>query len=129
MQPPPVTAPAPPVPLGEELLLLGHQKLSIGDHSGAAADFHRYLQRYAGNKYTLALGLFCDAANVQRQVANAAGARELLLVPMTSRGQSCYGVYWGIFDTLRDARANLASIPMGLRAPGQTALPISRLLR
>ncbi len=118
---PPAAAPA-PVPLGR-----ARELLSAGSYSQAADAFRADLPVYAPNKFTIPVGVYCDASNLAQQVRRA-DAQELVLVRLMRRGQACYGLYWGLFGSGPEAQAALAKLPPALRAPGQAPISVSRVL-
>jgi septal ring-binding cell division protein DamX len=77
--------------------------------------------------FTIPVGVYCDTSNLA-QLVRSADARELLLVRLLLRGQTCYGLYWGLFASRSEAQAAMANLPTTLRAPGQAPTSVSRLL-
>jgi len=118
---PPAAAPA-TGPLGR-----AKELLSAGSYSQAADAFGADLPTYAPNKFTIPVGVYCDASNLAQQVRSA-DAQELVLVRFMLRGQVCYGLYWGLFESGPEAQAALALLPPALRAPGQAPISVSRVL-
>jgi len=123
------TAPAPP-PAPESAFDRGRALLRSGDFEGAASFFMDHLRREGGNRFTVAIGLFCDRDNVAAHVINSGYAPELLLLSVPRRGQSCFGVYWGLFDSRQEAQRAIDSLPAAIRSPsGHVVLAASRLIR
>jgi hypothetical protein len=91
--------------------------------------FGSYLRENARDRHTLAIGLFCDAANLPGIVGAAADDPSLFVLSVSRQGQTCYGVYWGLYRTARDARDGMGLVPAALRLPGPVAVPLSRILR
>lgn len=118
---PPATAPA-TRPLGR-----AKELLSAGSYSQAADAFRADLPIHAPNKFTIPVGVYCDASNLAKQVRSA-DAQELVLVRLMRRGQVCYSLYWGLFGSGPEAQAALALLPPALRAPGQAPISVSRVL-
>lgn len=127
--------PAPPVAPGVSppspvpARAAGAELLGSGDYERAGEVFRDALRVEGLNKFTLPVGLYCEVANVRQQVRNAGDSEQLFILPLTRGGRPCFGVYWGVFDSRRDAQQAIATLPDALRAPGQAPIPISRLLR
>jgi opacity protein-like surface antigen len=119
--PPPAAAPA-PASLGK-----ARELLSAGSYPQAADAFRADLPIHAPNMFTIPVGVYCDASNLA-QLVRSADARELVLVRLMLRGQTCYGLYWGLFASGSEAQAALAKIPPSLRATGQAPISVSRVL-
>lgn len=126
--PPPT---APPAPSGRSLpegFAQGTQLLRSGRYPDASTAFLASLRAHAG-AFTVAVGLFCEEANVS-QVVRGAGDAEPLFVVASFRGtRTCYAVYWGVFASQREAQRELGTLPGALRARGQAPIAVSRLLR
>jgi hypothetical protein len=84
----------------------------------------QYAQTANGN-YTVQFELVCQTSSLAKAV-NAGGAN-VWFVPTSYRGQSCYRVFWGHFDSRDSAVAALGRIPPALRAstPVVVAVPKS----
>jgi len=104
------------------------QLLASGDLTGAARGFVSEL-RSSGNKFTIAVGLYCNEDNVNRIVQSASGSNQLYLVPTTLDGRRCYRVLWGLFDSRAAANQAKSSLPNGIRAGDTAAVPLTGLLR
>lgn len=139
---PPTTKPSPPpstsrpprptgstTPTGGTALASGHDQLEKGNYPQAAATFLGHLRKVGTDKFTIAVGVFCDTGNVSRVVRNSGGSDKLLLLAFNDKGRSCYRVFWGIFNSRAEAQRALGSIPNGVRARDSAAVPIARLLR
>jgi septal ring-binding cell division protein DamX len=94
----------------------------------AAANLQR-LRSTASNKFTIAVGVYCDRDNVARAYQNSGSSDELIILPYTYQGRSCYRVFWGVFDTQAIAERSYSSVPSAIRAPDSIPVPISRLIR
>jgi hypothetical protein len=103
--------------------------LNSGDYVRASEAYRDHLRIQASFKYTIAVGLFCDATNVAQLVRDAGGAEELIVLSMPRRGQGCYGMYWGLYDTRSAAEQAMGTVPAALRTGGQAALPVSQIMR
>ena len=101
--------------------------MSAGSYAQAADAFRADLPVYAPNKFTIPVGVYCDASNLAQQVRSA-DAQKLVLVRLMLRGQVCYGLYWGLFGSGPEAQAALAQLPPALRAPGQAPISVSQVL-
>lgn len=102
--------------------------LRSGNLPAAARAFQSEL-RPSANKITIAVGLYCNEANVGRIVDSAKSSSELYLLPADLEGRSCYRVIWGLFDTRQAAESAKGSLPEQLRAGDAAAVAISRILR
>lgn len=107
----------------------GRQLLEGGDISGAANAFLRELESSGRNKFTVAVGLYCNEENVGRVVQNARGAEQLYVLPTTMQGRQCFRVVWGTFDTRQAAEQGMGSVPNGIRAGDAAAVPVASVLR
>jgi hypothetical protein len=94
----------------------------------AAANLQR-LRSTASNKFTIAVGVYCDPGNVARAYQNSGSSEQLIILPYNYQGRSCYRVFWGIFDTQALAERNYSSVPSAIRAPDSIPFPVSRLIR
>lgn len=95
-----------------------------------AANIHmQHLRATGTNKFTIAVGVYCDASNAGRAYKNSGNSEQLLVLPYTYRGRSCYRVFWGLFDSEETARRNVASLPTVLRSPDSVPVPVSDLIR
>jgi hypothetical protein len=126
----PVTAPQ-PMPRVQPGDPLGRARglLNSGDYAGASDAFRSHLRTRASFKYTIAVGLFCDATNLAQAVGNAGGAAELMVLSLPRRGPGCYGMYWGLYDSRAAADQALGTVPATLRAAGPATLAVSQILR
>jgi hypothetical protein len=126
------TSPRPPTTrppsTGGQPLAQGRQQLKSGNYPQAAATFLGHLRRVGTDKFTIAVGVFCDTSNVTKVVKNSGGSEELLLLAFQDRGRSCYRVFWGIFDSRAEAQRALGSVPAGVRARDSAPVPIGRLI-
>jgi len=77
----------------------------------------------------VAVGLFCEEANVAQLVRGAGDAEALFVVASLRGGRTCYAVYWSVFASQGEAQRALGSIPSALRARGQAPVAVARLLR
>jgi len=77
--------------------------------------------------FTVSVGVYCDASNLG-QLIRSADARELVLVRLMLKGQSCYGLYWGLFTSAAEAQAAMPRMPPTLRAAGQAPTSVSKIL-
>ena len=81
------------------------------EHYDAMA--RQYAQNASGN-FTIQFELVCQPASVAKAIA--AGGSSVWFVPTTYRGQSCYRVFWGHYDTREAAMQSVAGIPQPLRS-------------
>ena len=90
---------------------------SKGKYEDMARDFAK---NPVGN-YTVQFELVCQTSSLQKALAG--GGSNVWFVPTTYRGQSCYRVFWGHFDTREAAVAAMGKIPEALR--GSTPVVVS----
>jgi hypothetical protein len=121
-KPPP---PTPPKPTGGD----GRSLLASGNLPAAARAFESELSSTAADKFTLALGLYCNEENVERLVSNAQGSRDIYVLPTTSQGRACYRVTWGLYGSREAAEAARGSLPGTLRSGDVAPVPLSRFVR
>jgi hypothetical protein len=126
--PPPSTRPS-PAPAPSSSGGGGRQLLAGGDISGAATAFLNELETSSRNKFTVAVGLYCNEENVGRVVQNARGSEQLYVLPTTVQGKRCFRIVWGTFDTRQAAEQSMGSVPNGIRAGDAAAVPIASVLR
>lgn len=107
----------------------GRQLLAGGDIPGAASAFLRELRSSGRNKFTVAVGLYCDEDNVGRVVSNARGSEQLYVLPTTIQGRECFRIVWGTFDTRQAAEQGMGTVPSGIRAGDAAAVPVASVLR
>ena len=127
---PPVRAPtpvSPSRPTGRPMAQ-GAQQLRSGNYPQASAIFLRHLRSVGADRFTIAVGVFCDTSNVGRVVNNSGGAQELIVLAFDNQGRSCYRVFWGIFDTRLEAERAVGTVPAGVLARDSAPVPIDRLL-
>jgi hypothetical protein len=128
---PPLPAPARPAvapPPAPSPIAQGHAFLRGGDYAQAADAFRDHLRRAGAGKFTIPVGLFCDTSNIAPLVQGSGDPEPLFLLSAPRGGRSCYGLYWGLFDSRAEAQHALAAIPAALRAAGQAPIAVSRLL-
>ncbi len=107
----------------------GHRLLAGGDIPGAASAFLRELRSSGQNKFTVAVGLYCNEDNVGRVVSNARGSEQLYVLPTTIQGRQCFRIVWGTFDTRQAAEQSMGSLPNDIRAGDAAAVPVASVLR
>ncbi len=125
--PPP--QPPPPTRAGSPSSGNARQQLAAGNLNGAARSFLAQLRASSANKFTIAVGLYCDEDNAGRIVTSASGSEQIFILPTTVQGRSCYRIMWGLFDTRQAATSSMGSLPNGIRAGDAAAVPLTRLLR
>ena len=123
MAPPSVAFPFP------EALTRGRDRLRDGQYSEASRAFREDLRPRAADRFTLAVGLYCETASVERLVQGPGSTEALFVLPSRRSGRACYAVCWGLFGSVEEALQALDSLPVALRTPGQTPIAVSRLLR
>ncbi len=127
--PGPPTRPSPTAPPSSGSDGGGRQLLVDGDISGAANAFLSELRNSSRNKFTVAVGLYCDEDNVGRVVQNARGSEQIYVLPTTVQGRQCFRVVWGTYDTRQAAEQGMGSVPNGIRAGDAAAVPVASVLR
>lgn len=128
---PPERLPVPRPPERPTSTALAEARSLLGEarFPEAADAFLRHVRQHSLNKFTIAIGLFCEVSNVTRQLERSSGAPELFLLPVRAQSRQCYNVLWGEYDTQAEAERALTTVPGAIRAPDQTAIAISRLAR
>jgi hypothetical protein len=106
----------------------GRELVAAGDLIGAADAFHEALRGGEAGRHTLRVGVFCDIANLERQVRASGSAPELFVLRRSVGGRPCLALYWGLFPTRAAARAAAGAIPQPLRAAGQSPVLVSQVL-
>jgi len=107
----------------------GRDLLQSGNLAAAARAFHREISSQSGDKFTLALGLYCNEENAGRLVAGASGSSDIYILPTSVEGRSCYRVIWGLYDSREAAERSIPSLPNGVRAGDVAPVAVSRFLR
>ncbi|TDI47870.1 MAG: hypothetical protein E2P02_02345 [Acidobacteria bacterium] len=130
-RPPPARTPAPsrpaPAPRPSSSFDRGGELMRSGDYADAAIAFIEHLRAEARDQFTVAIGLFCDRRNLDAQVVDSRNAPQLFLLHVPRQGLTCYGLYWGLYDSRQEAEA---AIRLGAtRSMEQVVLPVSRLIR
>ncbi len=120
-------APPPPPPLSD--YERGQTSMQQGDFELAAVAFMVHLRQEGSGMFTVAVGLFCDRNNVAAHVVNSGYAPEFFILSVPRGGQTCFGAYFGLYDSREQAQAALEALPPAIRAPGQVVLPVSRIVR
>ncbi len=126
---PPPTPPA--APSGRHLpedFAQGTQLLRSGRYTDASNAFQASLRARTG-AFALAVGLFCEEANVAQLVKSSGDSEPLFVIASPRGSRTCYALYWGVFASQVDAQRALGTMPSALRARGQAPVAVSRLLR
>jgi len=127
-RPTPTSASSRPSTSPGQPLAQGQQQLKSGNYPQAAATFLGQLRNVGTDKFTIAVGVFCDTSNLSRVVQNSGGSKQLLVLSFDNKGRSCYRVFWGIFDSRAEAQRAIASVPASVRARDSAPVPIARLI-
>ena len=101
---------SPPAPLPDEPIHL----IGQGDYKAAAAAFHRQL-RSSADRYTVKLEVDCSEKSVLTAFQQAGFNPRMFILPIDFRGQPCYLVLWGIYDTESQAAASVPLLPAFFR--------------
>jgi hypothetical protein len=107
----------------------GRALLQSGNLAAAARAFQQEISSGSANKFTLALGLYCNEENASRLVDSASGSSEIYVLPTSVDGRSCYRVIWGLYDSREAAERAEGSLPNGVRAGDVAPVAVSRFLR
>ena len=107
----------------------GRALLQSGNLAAAARAFQQEISSGSADKFTLALGLYCNEENAGRLVAGASGSSDIYVLPTSVEGRSCYRVIWGLYDSREAAERAVPSLPNGVRAGDVAAVAVSRFLR
>jgi hypothetical protein len=107
----------------------GQDLLQKGQYPQAARSYLEQLKSAGTNKFTIAVGVYCEASNVGRAFRNSGNSNRLIVIPYQYKSRPCYRVFWGLYDSERAARQDLASVPAAIRSPQSIPVPISRLTR
>jgi septal ring-binding cell division protein DamX len=107
----------------------GRALLQSGNLAAAARAFQREISSASADKFTLALGLYCNEENAGRLVASASGSSDIYVLPTSVEGRSCYRVIWGLYDSREAAARGIPSLPRSVRAGDVAPVAVSRFLR
>ncbi|MFQ5793218.1 MAG: hypothetical protein ACE5JI_22330, partial [Acidobacteriota bacterium] len=121
--------PTTPPPAGTDSLARGHGLLENGRYLEASKAFLQHLREQGADKFTVAVGVYCDRGNVARAVQSSGESKRLYILTIRLQGRPCYRVYWGLFDSRQEAQRGAASIPVTLRAADSAPVPVSRLIQ
>ena len=122
---------APSIPSSGESSALSQASalLQSKSYSEAASAFREYFRAAHTDKFTVALALYCDQGNLTRAVENSGDSAQLFILSNESQpGRSCYGVFWGVFDSHSAAEQAIGGLPTAMRRPDSRPIPISRLI-
>jgi hypothetical protein len=113
-QPPPTTAPAAAKATG---LAGARQSLQQRDFKTAAQGFVAGIRSSREARYSVQLLVACADETVEKALANAS-APELLILPVSYQGRSCYRLCWGLYDSEANASSAASSVPAYFRDGG-----------
>ncbi len=100
--------------------------LAEGRYADAAALWRR---RAAAGKYTFALSLVCEPANIEKARQAAKGDARLFIIAREFGQSACYWVCWGSYDNRIQALKAKTELPPGLADPQSEAKAIASLLQ
>lgn len=103
--------------------------LKGGNLPAAAAAWQKELEA-SRSKFTIQLEIACQAGTVQEAVGLVPSAN-LLVIPLTYHGQSCYRILYGVFSnetSAETARGGLPSIFLKQEAPARV-VAIGKILK
>ena len=75
-------------------------------------------------KFTLQFELVCQSVSLAKAIE--AGGDNVWFVPITYRGQQCYRVFWGHYDTRDAAEAEASRIPASLHGGKPVVVTVPR---
>lgn len=131
--PPPSNSGAPKPPPSSATRTTGggdaRSLLQSGNLAAAARAFQKEISAAGADKFTLALGLYCNEENAGRLVAGAGGSGDIYVLPTSVNGRSCIRVMWGLYDSREAAERGIASLPNGVRAGDVAPVAVARFLR
>jgi hypothetical protein len=107
----------------------GHALLRSGNLPAAAQAFQQELLRTSADKFTIAVGLYCNEENVARMIEGAGGSSDVYVLPTLVDGRSCYRVVWGLFDSRDAAERSMGALPGSIRVGDAAPVALSRFLR
>ncbi len=110
-KPKPVTAKPVPAPAQPPKFT----PVTLKPESGNYAEQAREYERTAHGTYTVQFELVCQSSSLAKAIE--AGGQKIWFVPISYKGQQCYRVFWGRFDTREAAALAVPSIPRDLRGP------------
>lgn len=125
----PGTTPPPSTATPGSSLSRSFELLKSGNLNEAAAGYLQHLRSNAQDKFTIAVGVYCDSENVSRAFKNSGNSNRIIVLPYRYNGRSCYRVFWGLFDSREEAIRGASSVPPDIRAAESTPVPISKLIR
>ena len=86
------------------------------------ADMARENERTANGIYTVQFELVCQSGSLAKAIDE--GGSKVWFVPITYRGQSCYRVFWGRFNSRESAALAVGGIPRALRGPAPSVVRV-----
>jgi septal ring-binding cell division protein DamX len=96
----------------------------------ARARYQRMAEKFAregaGVAYSIQFELVCQTESVARALASGS---DVWFVPVQYRGQPCFRVFWGRYETSAAAESAKSEIPAGLRGSGPVVVRPRELLR
>ncbi len=93
------------------------QLLERRDYAAAARGFANAIRSSPEARYSVQLLVACSDETVEKALQNA-GAPELLILPVSYKGRSCYRLCWGIYDSESRADSATRSVPAYFREGG-----------
>ena len=98
--------------LGEARQLLEHR-----DYAAAARGFASSVRSNSEARFSVQLLVACSEETVGKALANASGP-DLLILPVSYKGKSCYRLCWGLYDSEGRATAAMSAVPAYFREGG-----------
>jgi hypothetical protein len=105
------------------------QLLGQRQFAAAARGFAEGIRSSREARFSVQLLVACADETVEKALANA-GTPELLILPVTYKGRSCYRLCWGLFESEASADAAARSVPPYFREGGAKpkVAPVASLL-
>jgi septal ring-binding cell division protein DamX len=105
-----------PLPKGDGLAS-ARQLLDRRDYVAAANGFAQAIRTSPEARYSVQLLVACSDETVEKALSNA-GSPELLILPVSYKGRSCYRLCWGLYDSESRADSATHSVPAYFREGG-----------
>ena len=106
--PAPVKEPPKPAPAAPSK---PRELLMSGKYKEAAKAFQQESPSHRGS-YTIFLEIACQDETISKACQASGGRSELIILPQTFSGKSCYKVMWGSYRSKQEAEAALKSLPL-----------------
>lgn len=95
-----------------------------GDYAGAATLWARQLGSAPSGSHTLQVLVACREGTLGRIPDPVAASPDLVVLPATVDGQTCYRLGWGVYPSRAAAEAAIPNVPGYFTAGGGRPLPV-----